>query len=175
MTRNSWKVVALVSIPWMTFMVIYRSMFGEGVTFSGVVSIIITGIIFGIAFALFTSYSAKRQYAKTIITIPHDEEILVEGGGAQKKGNAAIPGKLVLTANRLIFKSYNISASSEENFATERIASARIANDLFKKDFEIELVNGKVFTFTIDDPKLWVDYLLLKSNPDSHRGVNRKS
>jgi hypothetical protein len=162
MTKKSWKLAVLFVVPWLVFMLIYRAIINNGLALSGIVSIIIAGAVTGIVFAMISSYAARWKYKNIVIDVPVDESIIKEGGAAQKKGKATIPGKLVLTDRRLVFKSHNVSISSEETYALEHIVNATIVNDPLSKGFEISLVNGGVFRFAVDAPNTWIDHLSIK-------------
>jgi hypothetical protein len=162
MTKKSWKLTALFVVPWIVFMLIYRAIINNGLTLSGVVSIVIAAAVTGIVFAMISSYAARWKYKNIVIDVPVDENIMVEGDAIQKKGNATIHGKLVLTEKRLIFKSHNVSISSEETYALDHIVNATIVNDPLNTGFEITLVNGGVFRFAVDSPNIWLDHLSIR-------------
>jgi hypothetical protein len=159
MTKKTWKIAALFSVTWIIFMLIYRGIINNGLNVFTVASIITSGSVAGIVFAMISSYWSRWKYRNTVIDLPVDEKVIVEGGGTLKKNNATIPGKLVLTGKRLIFKSYNVSITSEETYLLNHIVNAKITSELLDNGFEITLANGNIFRFTIGEPQLWVDRL----------------
>jgi hypothetical protein len=131
---------------------------------------IIGGLVFGIVFAITMKYLASNLFKSISIELTEGEKLIKEGGANHIKGKEGVGGKLVLTDQRLIFKSHNLNIQNHQQvFYFNDIQSLEEAKSLFvlKNRLVLELLNKDLHKFIVDDPEVWVKEIELMRNTSS--------
>jgi hypothetical protein len=159
MNGKMWKLAIAFGLPCIIVMIVVHSIIEKGFTAQIAVSAIIGGTITGLMFAASMQYTARRLYKAIVIETNPDEERIKEGGANHFMGKEGVGGKLLLTDKRLIFKSHKFNIQNHQqvyDLRDIRLAQASMTVKIFRNGLNVELRDGVVHKFVVDQPNEWV-------------------
>ena len=158
--KQTWKTALVIGLPYSFIMIFFKSLSKDGLTSSTIAGVIITGVVFGFLFAIGMKYYRERLYKEIIIELNSSESIIIEGGANHFKGKEGVGGKLVLTDQRLIFKSHKFNAQNHELALTlneiKGISETKTLG-ILNNGLTIELITNESHRFIVDVPAVWVN------------------
>jgi hypothetical protein len=116
-----------------------------------------SGILFGLAIAIFVSYQAKK-FTQNRPLFP-DEALIKEGGANHFLNGEAVGGWIYLSDSRFFFKSHSSNIQNHEFIISiSEIIEVESSKTLgiFSNGLKLTLKNQKVEKFVVNDSKSWV-------------------
>jgi len=164
-TKRFWRQVLLFALAYGVILYLFR-LLREADAFSWA-SLFMSALMYGVFMAVFNSYSQGNALRKIKIHLAEGEALLCEGLAIHyHKEGARFTGKLVLSAERLVFRSNPVRGQSyEESIALAQIQSTYTAksgawiSDLLC----LKLEEGTV-QFRLEAPKKWQSALEAAKN-----------
>ncbi|MCV9385465.1 GRAM domain-containing protein [Reichenbachiella ulvae] len=121
---------------------------------------ILFGFLFGFGFLFFMQRMTTRLMNNIQIQLADDEIVRHEGGANLMKGIEAVGGKLVLTDQRLIFKSHqkNVQSGETQLPLTEiQEVIPRKTAKLFQNGMRVLNQAGEAFDFVVYEREVWLE------------------
>ncbi|MDN5215134.1 GRAM domain-containing protein [Fulvivirgaceae bacterium BMA12] len=138
-------------------------------------NLIFFGLFFGLTFLWFMKRQTNRLMEKIQIQLKDQEEIKHEGPANLFRGIEGVGGKLLLTDQRLIFKSHKMNIQSgETQLLLDEIkqATPRKTAKLFQNGIQILTNAGENFDFVVYERDNWlakINALLAGSVPKKRK------
>lgn len=130
------------------------------IIFSGIIGGAVSGVLFGWLIGILTR--SKLFTVKTDLMLNDEESIIYETPASHYRGIEAVGGKLILTNDRLIFKSHRINFQNHElsidlTWLTtiERYKSLGIVNN----GLSFTTDKGTTEKFVVSNVKEWISHL----------------
>ena len=138
---------------WMT---VCFSVFLRGDWRAGLLGGVLAGILFGLFMALFQNSARVRHSAQPQLRV--DERILKAGPANHGSRLGAMGGWLVLTTQRLVFKTHSFNLRKYElSLPLSRITSVEptATVGLIPNSIQVRLLDGRVERFSVDERTAW--------------------
>ena len=132
-------------------------------------NMILFGIIFGFGYLFLMKKLTARLMKKISIDLFDIEEKQFDGPATLIKDAEGVGGKLVLTDQRLVFKSYQINIQSGANeylLAELREVHPRKSAKLFQNEMRIITTEGQHYDFVVYERDLWVSKINIAIQSD---------
>jgi hypothetical protein len=157
----------IFAIPWIIIMFLFRYLFEEPISLEIGGIVIGSGLLAGVIFAFIMKALAKRFSTQIPVDVPEGETLIKEDGANHFKGAEAVGGKLILTNQRLIFRSHSFNIQNhEENILLSRIKEVSSFKTLgmVPNGLKVLLDTSEEHRFVIDNRSVWIDSILKYRN-----------
>jgi hypothetical protein len=152
------KTTLLAGIPFGLFMGLLASLM-LGI-FIGIFLAVICGVLFGLAIAIFLELMRKNLESKE--THFEGEKIIHQGSANHFQGIEGRGGWLILTSNRLIFKSHGMNIQNQPlSLEMQNIANVSVVNTagIIPNGLLITKKDGSKEQFVVSGRQSWVKYI----------------
>lgn len=162
MTKKFWITALMFGLPWTVIMVVYFSIAKGGITVNTLGITVAAGLAGGLAFAGLMQFLAKSLSGSIVIETAEGENIIKSGGANHFVEKEGVGGKLVLTDQRLIFKSHKYNVHKhQQTIDLNRITGIEVVRTfgILENGLILELRNGEKHKFIVDDPRDWLEQI----------------
>ena len=156
-----WKASLITGGSYALCFLVGKLLFNGKLDLKEISLILLSGLIFGVLFTFFTTWFAKYQMKKIVIELSPDEHVIKEGGANHFVGYEGVGGKLMLTNNRLVFKSHKL------NIQTHQFEVPRKEIETLSTGKSIGILTNVLFVtargerhkFIVNEPGEWVELI----------------
>lgn len=128
-----------------------------------VLNLLFFGLLFGFGYWYVMQIMSAKLLSKIDVTLTEGETVKYEGGANLFRGVEGVGGKLVLTDQRLIFKSHKFNLQSgETQIPVEEIREVkpRKTAKLFQNGIRVLTQSGDAYDFVVYERDSWLQKLM---------------